>query len=98
MLLELKRPADALAEYEAALREAPGRFNGLYGAARAAERANQPARAKDLYGKLVAQCDPNSTRPELAEAKRYLEKKGASGAATPSGAGSSARGGLPRSE
>ena len=37
MLLEIGRPAEALAAYEASLREAPNRFNSLYGAARAAE-------------------------------------------------------------
>ena len=76
MLLEMGKPAEALAEYEAALRQAPNRFNGLYGAARAAELSHQPARARELYGKLAAQCGPESAseRPELARARRYLEK------------------------
>jgi len=74
MLLEMGRPADALAEYDASLRQAPNRFNGLYGAARAAELANRPARARELYAALLKQCVEGSPRPELAEARRYLAK------------------------
>jgi tetratricopeptide (TPR) repeat protein len=73
MLLDSGRPAEALVEYEASLREAPGRFNSLYGAARAAELAKKPERARELYGKLVGQCVSGSSRPELTEARRFLE-------------------------
>ena len=72
LLLETGAPADALAEYEASLREAPNRFNGLAGAARAAAAAGDPARARAHYGALVAQCTPDSGRPELAEARKFL--------------------------
>jgi tetratricopeptide (TPR) repeat protein len=72
MLLEMGRPAEALVEYDAALREAPNRFNSLYGAARAAELAKKPERARELYAKLVGQCVPDSSRPELAQARRAL--------------------------
>jgi hypothetical protein len=74
MLLEANRPAEALAEYEASLRAAPGRFNGLRGAARAAALAEKPARARELYAKLAAQCVKGSPRPELAEARKFLAK------------------------
>src|SRR5262249_28316083 len=37
LLLELGRPADALKEFETSLANSPNRFNGVYGAARAAE-------------------------------------------------------------
>ncbi len=76
MLLEAGRPAEALVEYQAALREAPGRFNSLYGGARAAELAKKPDRARELYGQLVGQCVEGSPRPELAEARRFLETRG----------------------
>ena len=76
MLLEMGRPAEALAAYEASLRVTPNRFNSLYGAARAAELSKQAARARELYGKLVAQCVAGSDRKELAEARKYLEKRG----------------------
>lgn len=74
LLLERRRPAEALAEYEASLRLAPGRFNGLYGTARAAELANRPGRARELYAALLAQCVAGSARPELAEARSFLAK------------------------
>jgi tetratricopeptide (TPR) repeat protein len=76
MLLEMDRPAEALAAYEASLRQAPNRFNGLYGAARAAAAAKDEGRARELYGRLVAQCVASSSRPELVEAKRYLAERG----------------------
>ncbi len=75
MLLEMGRPGDALAEYEASLREAPKRFNSLYGAARAAAAAGKPGRARELYGELLAQCVAGSPRPELARAKAYVSER-----------------------
>src|SRR5580692_5007829 len=45
MLLEAKRPQQALAEYQTDLKFSPGRFNGLYGAARAAEAAGKQSDA-----------------------------------------------------
>ncbi len=41
MLLESKRPQQALAEYQTDLKLHPNRFDGLYGAARAAEAAGK---------------------------------------------------------
>ena len=73
LLLATGRPAQALVEYEASLREAPGRFNSLYGAARAAELSQRPERAKELYGELLKQAVAGSPRPELARARRALE-------------------------
>ena len=70
MLLEMGQPAEALAAYEASLREAPNRFNSLYGAARAAERSRKPDRARELSAALIAQCIADSPRPELAEARK----------------------------
>jgi tetratricopeptide (TPR) repeat protein len=79
MLLEMGRPDEALAEYEASLREAPGRFNGLFGAGRAAERAGRPKTAVRMYESLLAQCVAGSTRPELVKARAFVASK-ASGA------------------
>ncbi|HEY6221820.1 MAG TPA: tetratricopeptide repeat protein, partial [Candidatus Eisenbacteria bacterium] len=76
MLLESGRPAEALPEYEASLRQAPNRFNTLYGAARAAEMAKKPDRAREYYAKLLQQCVEGSPRPELAEARRFVSKEG----------------------
>jgi tetratricopeptide (TPR) repeat protein len=81
MLLEGGRPAEASAEYEASLRKTPNRFDGLYGAARAAALSNNPSRARELYAQLAGQCVAGSARPELAEARGYLEKPPGDGAA-----------------
>jgi tetratricopeptide (TPR) repeat protein len=74
LLLELKQPAAALREFEASLLNAPKRFNGLYGAARAATLAGDRKRAEDYYRQLVALCSHADTvRPEMEEAKAYLK-------------------------
>src|ERR1700722_8040736 len=76
ILLEAKRPAQALAEYKTDLKFNPNRFNGLYGAARAAEDAGQQATAAEYYALLVKDCEgSNSTRPELGRAKQLLAQK-----------------------
>jgi hypothetical protein len=63
----------ALQEFETSLRVAPNRFNGLYGAARAARVAADQKTAKTYYGKLVALCRQADTiRPEIQEAKAFL--------------------------
>ena len=56
LLAELGRPAEALAEYEASLRAAPGRLNSCYGAAQAAEGAGQTEKAQGFSGQLAALC------------------------------------------
>jgi hypothetical protein len=56
LLLELGRPADALAAYDAALAGAPNRLNGLLGAARAAEAAGDAPRAGELADRLQRMC------------------------------------------
>ncbi len=76
MLLEAKRPQPALAEYQTDLKLNPNRFNGLYGAARAAEEAGKQSEATAYYAMLVKVCDgSSSTRPELGRAKQLLAKK-----------------------
>jgi tetratricopeptide (TPR) repeat protein len=73
LLLELKRPADALAEYRGDLKFNPKRFNGLYGAARAAEMAGQTSQAAEYYALLIKTCEgASSERPELKKAKESL--------------------------
>jgi len=76
MLLELNRPEPALIEYEADLKFNPNRFDGLYGAGRAAELAGKTEKADTYYVQLLKVCDgSNSDRPELARAKSLLAKK-----------------------
>ena len=71
MLLAMKRPADALKEYEASQRREPNRFRGLFGAGRAAEQAGDAAKAKKYYGQLVKVAGKGN-RPELKAARAYL--------------------------
>jgi hypothetical protein len=71
MLLETHHPAEALAAYEAVLRDAPGRFNALAGASRAALACQQAAAAQRYAVELIALAkDGDGDRPELAEARR----------------------------
>jgi tetratricopeptide (TPR) repeat protein len=56
LLLELGKPAEALAEYETSLKSAPARLNSFVGAAQAASRAGQKEKAKAFHDKLVAVC------------------------------------------
>jgi len=75
LLLELKQPAQALSEFEASQRTDPKRFLGLYGAARAASLAGDPARARTYYGQLVALGQQADTeRPELREARAFVTR------------------------
>jgi tetratricopeptide (TPR) repeat protein len=72
MLLVANQPAEALVEYERSLHSAPNRFHGLAGAASAAERAGDVAKAKLYSDKLVQVAAADSDRPELLAAKRFL--------------------------
>jgi tetratricopeptide (TPR) repeat protein len=75
MLLDAKRPAEALTEYEASLKNDPGRFDSLYGAAQAASAAGKPEKARDYYAQVVKNCaGSNSERSELKQAREESEK------------------------
>jgi hypothetical protein len=75
MLLELGKNEAALAAYEACAKLNPHRFNTLYGAGIAAQRANKMDAAKKHFGALVAMSVPDKKpRKELAEARAYLAK------------------------
>jgi tetratricopeptide (TPR) repeat protein len=78
MMLALKQPENALAEYEKSMKIDPNRFNGLAGAAQAAEMAHQPAKANEYYSQLLKNCDggKHSDRPELQNAKAEVAKNG----------------------
>ncbi len=73
LLLELKQPSAALQEFETSLRSTPERFNGIYGAARAASLAADQKKARSYYEKLIALTHQADTpRPEINEAKAFL--------------------------
>ena len=76
LLLDGNHPELALAEYEADLKFSPNRFNGLYGAAKAAELLGNTAKANTYYTQLVKTCEGSaSDRQELARAKQLLAQK-----------------------
>ena len=73
MLVELGQPADALKEFETSHLVEPNRFQGLYGAARAAELAGDRDKARTYYGRLVALGQgADGDRPELKRAKGFI--------------------------
>jgi tetratricopeptide (TPR) repeat protein len=74
MLLELHHPHDALVEYHRALKLSPNRFNGLFGAGRAAEAGGDQEKAVDSYSVLLKSTNQgsHSTRPEIAHARTFL--------------------------
>jgi len=64
---------EALKSYELNLKGRPFRFNGLYGAAKAAQKLDNNELAAYYFKKLInVSEDVNSTRPELSEAKDFL--------------------------
>lgn len=74
MLLQMDRPAEALAQFEATLRKEPRRFHALHGAARAARLAGNRESSGKYYAELLAVCGraDQRGRPELEEARRAL--------------------------
>ena len=76
MLLERGMPKEALAAFEAVLKKEPNRLGAYVGAATAAEKSGDQAKAREYYGKVVAiAADADSTRAEVNEARAFLAKK-----------------------
>src|SRR5439155_9927105 len=76
MLMEMDQPAQALREFESSLRNSPDRFNGLYGAARAAQLAGDRKTARGYYAKIVTlSAHADSVRTELQKAREFLAQK-----------------------
>ena len=67
------KPKEALKSYELNLKGRPFRFNGIYGAAKAAQKLDNRELAAYYFEKLIkVSKDINSSRPELLEAKKFL--------------------------
>ena len=76
MLFESGNARDALAAFEATLKKEPNRLEAYVGAAKAAEKAGQSAKAQEYYGKVVAIAGAaDNTRTEVADARAYLTKR-----------------------
>lgn len=72
LLLELGRPAEALAAYEASLKRAPRRLAGLYGAARAAKLAGDRVKSARYFIELAAVTKAGEgSRVEIREARTF---------------------------
>jgi tetratricopeptide (TPR) repeat protein len=73
LLLEQGQPQEALAAYQASLKTAPGRYNSLLGAMRAATKAGDTAGARAHAAALRGLCaQADSARPGLDEARAVL--------------------------
>jgi hypothetical protein len=74
LLLELGRPGEAFGAFEASLRTSKSRLRSYAGAAAAAAAVGNTSAARSYYTKLVELADgSDGTRPELAQAKAYLQ-------------------------
>ncbi len=71
LLMEEKRPKEALVEYEAVLKIAPNRFNAVYGAASAAEASGNVTLANQYFHKLT-ETAVGDERPELVAARKKV--------------------------
>jgi hypothetical protein len=76
MLLESGMAKEALAAFEATLKKEPNRLDAYVGAAKAAEKAGDPAKARQYYGKVVAiASDADKARADVNDARAFLAKK-----------------------
>jgi hypothetical protein len=69
--MELRRPSEALNEYEASQQREPQRFRGLQGAGQAAQPGNR-AKAWHYFSWLLELAGPGDLRPETEKARQYL--------------------------
>ncbi len=75
MLLERGLATEALAAFEATLKKEPNRLGAYAGAAKAAEKSGDVAKAREYYEKVVAIAgDADQTRTEVADARGFLKK------------------------
>lgn len=74
MLMEMKRPEEALVAYEANLKVRPNRFNSVYGAAIASKQMGDQDKAAQYFEVLLNLSEGSkSQRSEIAEAKMFLK-------------------------
>jgi hypothetical protein len=76
MLLESGMPKEALVAFEATLKKEPNRLDAYVGAAKAAEKSGDPAKAREYYGKVVSIAgDADKDRADVNDARVFLAKK-----------------------
>src|SRR5499426_4000313 len=75
MLLDRGAAKEALAAFEATLKKEPHRLGATVGAAKAADKAGDAAKAKQHYAAAVALAESaDPVRPEVAQARAFVEK------------------------
>lgn len=75
LLLEAKKPAEALASFEAVLAASPNRLNSLYGAGLASEQSGDTAKARDYYRQvLTVAADADGGLDRVGHARMFLDK------------------------
>ena len=75
MLMEAHNYSEALEAYEVNLKSHPNRFNGIYGAAVAAEKSGNNEKASSYFNQLIELTkDSNSDRKELIEAREFVKQ------------------------
>jgi tetratricopeptide (TPR) repeat protein len=73
MLLERGMPKEALAAFDATLKKEPHRLGATIGAAKAAEKAGDLAKARQHYAAAVALAEnADPVRPEIAAARAFV--------------------------
>lgn len=74
MLLQLHKPADALAAYETDLKKRPNRFDTLYSAGLAAKNMGDAQKANAYFHQLASVAGRTaSTRAEVVRSKQFLK-------------------------
>jgi hypothetical protein len=76
MLMEMNEPALALEQFEATLKNEPGRFRALDGAGHAAQLSGKREKSRGYFRELLKICNraDKPGRPELLEAERALSQ------------------------
>ena len=76
MLLERGMAKEALAAFEATLKKEPHRLGATLGAAKAAEKAGDAAKARQHYMAAVALAEnADPVRPQIAEARAFVANR-----------------------
>jgi Tfp pilus assembly protein PilF len=76
MLLDRGMAKEALAAFEATLKKEPNGLGAYVGAAHAAEKSGDSAKAREYYRKVLAVANGgDATRTEVADARAYMAKK-----------------------
>jgi hypothetical protein len=73
--IETKQPERALLEYRAVLKENPGRFNAMYGAAVASNQVGDKGGARDYMVHLQHDCAKDADRPEIHQLSMMIDRR-----------------------